>query len=168
MNNTLIEILKNPLGSDERNKLRAYGIETIGIRRKGVLEEFQEFTGYKAFSAFWEKTYAKQPERSSGGVISNLDSIPSFITFHIKIDFSLFSFPDYQRLYKLMLSANEFTVQAFDPLAGVPIEQNMYFAPDSLPKFVTMARKYNGEKFVEILGVQDYTIELIGTNTEDG
>jgi hypothetical protein len=31
-----------------------------------------------------------------------------------------------------------------------------------------MARKYNGEKFVEILGVQDYTIELIGTNTEDG
>jgi uncharacterized repeat protein (TIGR02543 family) len=40
----------------------------------------------------------------------------------------------------------------------------MYFAPDQMPKLYTRARKLQGEKFIEVLGIQDYTIELIGTN----
>jgi hypothetical protein len=42
----------------------------------------------------------------------------------------------------------------------------MYFAPDQMPKLYAVARKLQGQsdKYIEVLGVQDYTIELIGTN----
>jgi uncharacterized repeat protein (TIGR02543 family) len=42
----------------------------------------------------------------------------------------------------------------------------MYFAPDQMPKLYAVARRLQGDKFVEVLGIQDYTIELIGTNAD--
>ena len=49
------------------------------------------FTDYSAFSFLWEKTYVKSPVRSGNGTIGNLNSYATFLTPHLKIDFSLMS-----------------------------------------------------------------------------
>jgi uncharacterized repeat protein (TIGR02543 family) len=42
----------------------------------------------------------------------------------------------------------------------------MYFATEQMPKLWAIARALDGAEWTELLGVQDYTIELIGTNTD--
>jgi hypothetical protein len=147
------------LSVDERaDNYNAEGITSITI-------DGNEFTGYKAFSFIWEKTFAKEPERSSSGVIGNLDSYPTFITPHLKIDFSMISIDDYRRLYNLILNRNEFDVTCYDVVNNCMTTNKMYFAPDQFPKLFTMARHLSqGGKFIELTGVRDYTVELIGTN----
>ena len=128
------------------------------------------FTGYKTYSFFWEKTYVSEPVRSSGGVISDLNSYATFITPHLQIKFSLMSMEDYRTLYGLILSKNEFLVTCYNPITNETTTNNMYFYPDSLPKLNMLARNvFNQgakEKWVELLGVQDYTIEMVGTNVD--
>lgn len=155
---TMYDILKNSL-VERRER---YGTTAISH----IVIDGNKFGGYKTFSSFWEKTYAKQPERSASGVIGNLNSIPTFVTFHLKIDFAMMSIDDYRRLYNLMLSRNEFTVTAYNVLDNSTHTCKMYFAPDQMPKLYAVARKLQGQgdKYIEVLGVQDYTIELIGTN----
>ena len=63
-------------------------------------------------------------------------------------------------------SKNEFLVTAYNVITGGTQTCKMYFAPDQMPKLYAVARKLQGEKFVEVLGVRDYTIELIGTNND--
>lgn len=155
---TMYDILKNPL-SERRER---YGTTAISH----IVIDGNKFGGYKTFSSFWEKTYVKQPERSSSGVIDNLNSYATFVTFHLKVDFAMMSIDDYRRLYDLMLDRNEFTVTAYNVRTNQPYTCKMYFAPDQMPKLYAVARKLQGQgdKYIEILGVQDYTIELIGTN----
>lgn len=153
---TMYDILKNPLST----RRERYG--TTDIRK--ITIDGNEFGGYKAFSSFWEKTYVKEPTRSASGVIDNLNSYTTFVTFHLKCDFAMMSIDDYRRLYDLMLDRNEFTVTAYNVLTNSNYTCKMYFAPDQMPKLYMVARKLNGESFTEVLGVQDYTIELIGTN----
>ena len=156
---TMRDVLSKPL-SQRRGE---YGTTEIQY----IIIDQNKFGGYKTFSSYWEKTYAKQPERSASGVISNLDSYPTFVTFHLTINFAMMSIDDYRRLYELMLSKNEFIVTAYDATTGSTHTCKMYFAPDQMPKLYAVARRLQGEKFVEVLGVQDYTIELIGTNNDE-
>ena len=153
---TMVDMLKSSLS--ERKE--SYG--TTDIQK--IIIDGNEFGGYKTFSSYWEKTYVKQPERSSDGTIGNLNSYASFITFHLKVNFAMMSIDDYRRLYDLMLSRNEFTVTAYNVLTNKPHTCKMYFAPDQMPTLYAVARRLQGEKYLEVLGVQDYTIELIGTN----
>jgi uncharacterized repeat protein (TIGR02543 family) len=46
----------------------------------------------------------------------------------------------------------------------------MYFATESMPKLLTITRMLSGatDPIIELLGVQDYTVEMIGTNTQLG
>lgn len=125
------------------------------------------FSGYKAFTFIWEKTFVKEPTRSSNGTIGNLNSYATFITPHLKINFAMISIDDYRRLYRLILQKNEFTVTCYDVISDSKITKKMYFAPDQFPTLYTVARKLaSGEKFIELTGVKDYTVELIGTNNE--
>lgn len=125
------------------------------------------FSGYKAFTFIWEKTFVKEPTRSSNGTIGNLNSYATFITPHLKINFAMMSIDDYRRLYRLILQKNEFTVTCYDIISDSKITKKMYFAPDQFPTLYTVARKLSsGEKFIELTGVKDYTVELIGTNNE--
>ena len=158
MGTSIIDILSKPLS--QRKEL--YG--TTDIQK--LIIDGHEFSGYKTFSSHWEKTYIEQPERSASGVIDNLDDYATFTTFIVKVNFAMMSIEDYRRLYALMLQKNEFLVTAYNVLDGQAITQKMYFAPDQMPKLYAMARKLQGEKFIEVLGVQDYTIELIGTNAD--
>ena len=155
---TMYDILKNSL-VERRER---YGTTAISH----IVIDGNKFGGYKTFSSFWEKTYVKQPERSASGVIDNLNSYATFVTFHLKVDFAMMSIDDYRRLYDLMLDRNEFTVTAYNILTNQPYTCKMYFAPDQMPKLYAVARKLQGQgdKYIEVLGVQDYTIELIGTN----
>lgn len=162
---TMYDILRNPLAV----RRERYGTTEISH----IVIDGNKFGGYKTFSSFWEKTYPEQPERSTGGVIGNLNSYATFVTFHVMINYAMMSIDDYRRLYTLMLSRNEFIVTAYNVLNNSTHTCKMYFAPDQMPKLYTMARKLQGlqgaeEKFIEVLGVQDYTIELIGTNAPLG
>lgn len=124
------------------------------------------FTDYKAFSFIWEKSYVKSPERSGSGVIGNLDSYATFVTPHLKIDFSMMSIDSYRTMMNLIYSKNEFLVTCYDVVHNEQTTNKMYFATEEMPKLWTIARALNGEEWTELLGVQDYTVELIGTNSQ--
>jgi hypothetical protein len=94
----------------------------------------------------------------------DLSSNAWFITPHLRIDFSLISYDDFKRLRQQQLSKLTFMLTCYDTDFGRTIKEEVYFHPDTLPNFQFMARKLNGEKWTEILGAKDYTIELVGTN----
>ena len=124
------------------------------------------FTDFSAFTFLMEKSYVKSPVRSNSGAIENLDSYATFLTPHLKIDFSLMSIDSYRTMMKLLRSKNEFTVTCYDIVNNIDVTHNMYFATEQMPKLWSIAKALNGDEWVELLGVQDYTIELIGTNTD--
>lgn len=154
----IIDIL-NLDSAQRKEKYTAVGIGIVKI--DGV-----EFTDYKAFSFLMEKSYVKSPERSADGSISNLNSHPFFVTPHLKIDFSLLSIDSYRALMTLIYSKNEFLVECYNIVSQRVETHKMYFATEEMPKLWTIARAINGEQWVELLGVEDYTIEMIGTNAD--
>jgi hypothetical protein len=124
----------------------------------------ETYTGYKGYSFFYEMTLVKQPERTQDGSM-DLSSHAYFITPHLRIDFSLISYDDFVRIRKQQLSKLTFNLTCFDTDHQTMLTtEEVYFHPDSLPKFELMARRLNGEKWTEILGAKDYTVELVGTN----
>jgi hypothetical protein len=112
-----------------------------------------------------EKSYVKSPVRSGSGSIENLDSYASFLTPHLKIDFSTVSIDTYRVLMKLLRSKNEFTVTCYDVVNDKDVTHKMYFSTEQMPKLWSIAKALNGDEWIELLGVEDFTVELIGTNT---
>ena len=153
---TIAEILRLSV-EDRKSAYKAEGIGTVEI-------DGNKFTDYKAFSFLWEKSYVKSPERSGDGSIANLNSYATFVTPHLKIDFSMMSIDSYRTLMTLLYSKNEFTVTCYDIVNNKPTTNKMYFSTEEMPKLWTIARALNGEEWTELLGVQDYTVEMIGTN----
>lgn len=148
--NKLEEILNN--GSD----YVAYGIDGYTV---------DEIT-YKDFSDYsftWEKTYIKQIERSGNGSMGNLETYSTFITPHLTVTYDLMTITDYRSIMKQFLSKNQFTVTCYDPINDKMTTNTMYFATPNAPKYYY--RTENNKK-VEIIGVQNYTVELIGTNND--
>ena len=117
----------------------------------------QKIGGYGTYSFYIQKTYAKEPTRSSSGSIDNLDSYSTFLTPTVKIKFNALSLEQYQKIIKIIHSKNEHRVSCYDVVYDEIRTFNAYFAPDDYP-----------ELFVydfELIGVLNYEIELIGTNT---
>lgn len=167
-NLTIGEILQYSLEERKNSRFNAMGKDKDGnaidiskVDIDGVI-----FTDYKAFSFVWEDSYVKSPERSGSGTIENLNSYAWFLTPHLKIDFSLLSIDSYRKLIvDLKHKKREFTVTCYDPTYNEMTTNKMYFPPEEMPKLLTIARALNGEQWVELLGVQDYTVEMIGTNS---
>ena len=155
---TIAEILRMSV-EQRKTAYSATGIDKVII-------DGNEFTDYKAFSFIWEKSYVKSPERSGDGSITNLNSYATFTTPHLKIDFSLMSIDSYRRLMELIYSRNEFLVTCYDIVGNRTTTNKMYFATEEMPKLWTIARALNGEEWVELLGVQEYVVEMIGTNAD--
>lgn len=125
------------------------------------------FTDYSAFSFLWEKSYVKSPMRSGDGTIGNLNSYSTFITPHLKIDFGLMSIDSYRVLMNLIYSKNEFLVTCYDVVNNKDTTNKMYFSTEEMPKLWTIVDALNGdENAVMLLGVQDYTVEMIGTKAD--
>jgi hypothetical protein len=143
---------------DRTSAYKANGIETVTI-------DGNEFSDYGAFSFIWEKSYVKSPERSANGSIGNLDSYPTFITPHLKIDFSMMSIDSYRKLMSLIYMKKEFKVTCYDVVNNRITTNLMYFSTEEMPKLWTIVEALNGnENAVELLGIQEYTVEMIGTN----
>jgi hypothetical protein len=161
---TIKEILE--LSPEQRKSLyQASGLpnKTIDI----VKIDDEDFKDYSAFSFLMEKSYFKSPTRSSDGSIPDLDTYAWFVTPHLKIDFSMMSIEAYRKIMKMLRSKNEFTVTCYDVVEDKNVTHNMYFATEQMPKLWTIAKALNGGKpWVELIGVNDYTVELIGTNTD--
>ena len=128
------------------------------------------FTNYGQYQFLWEKTFVKQPERSADGSIGNLNSYATFLTPHLIIDFSIMSIDDYRAIMELIYGRNEYTVECYDPIYNKTIAVNMYFATEEMAKLHTIARvRFNGadwEDWIELVGVDEYKVELIGTNSD--
>lgn len=137
-----------------------------------VVIDGNKFDNYGAYSFIWEKSYVKSPERSQGnGVIGNLDSYATFLTGHFKIDFSVMSIDYYRTLMKLIYSKNEFTVECYDVVYNKRIKLKMYFSTEEMPTLFTIAEKLQKskdewEEYIELVGVEGYTVEMIGTNND--
>ena len=113
--------------------------------------------GYFEYSYLDEKSYFTSPVRSSGGVIDNLNSYATFLTPRLVINFKMIDIEAYRTVMKLLQSKNEFTVSCYDIVNDTRVTHNMYFATPSMPSIY--------QKYLQVLGIKDYTIELIGTNT---
>lgn len=149
---------------DERRD--EYRVDTVGKEMQTVVIDGNEFTDYGAFSFIREKSYFDEPTRSADGVISNLDNYATFTTPHLTINFSLLSIDSYRTLMNLIYTKNEFRVTCYDIVQNKRVTERMYFATEEMPKIFAIARAYQGEKWLELLGVQDYTVEMIGTNAD--
>ena len=151
------DILSMPLEVREA-AYKANGIDVVTI-------DGNEFRDYGAFSFLWEKSYVKSPVRSGDGSIGNLNSYATFLTPHLKIDFSLMSIDSYRTLMGLIYLKNEFTVTCYDIVNNSTTTNRMYFSTEEMPKLWTIAHELNSEEdWVELVGVQDYVVEMIGTN----
>lgn len=119
---------------------------------------------YRNYIFWWEKTYKKSPERADDGSMGDLNNnYATFITPHLIVEYDQMTIDDYRSIMKQFLSKNEFTVTCYDPINNEMTTNKMYFATPSTPKYYY---RTEDNKNVEILGVHDYTVELIGTNNQ--
>jgi hypothetical protein len=160
---TLRDILEM---SPEERKAR-YRVDSGNKHIDKVTINGNVFTDYSAFSFLWEKSYVKSPVRSGDGSIGNLNSYSTFLTPHLKIDFGLMSIDSYRKIMQLIYSSNEFLVTCYDVVNNKDTTNKMYFTTEEMPKLWTIVDALNGdENAVMLLGVQDYTVEMVGTNVE--
>ena len=129
------------------------------------------FRNYGAYSFIWEKTFVKSPERSANGSIGNLNSYATFLTPHLILDFSVMSIDDYRQIMLLHYGANEFTVECYDPIYNRKIKAKMYFGTEEMAKLYTISQNRllpdgQWEEWVDLVGVTEYKVELIGTNND--
>ena len=155
--------IREILEMSRANRIAEY--KAVGI--ENVIIDGNVFTDYGVFSFLWEKSYVKSPVRSGDGTIGNLDSYAWFLTPHLKIDFSLMSIDSYRTLMKLIYSKNEFTVTCYDVVYNKTETHKMYFTTEEMPKLWAIVDALNGdENAIMLLGVQDYTVEMVGSNSE--
>lgn len=118
----------------------------------------EEFSGFFEYTYLDEKTYFTEPSRSLDGTIENLNSYTSFLTAHLKMDYTYMQIEDYRRLMRLLNSKNEFTVTAYDIVNDTRVTRKMYFATPNMPKVHT--------RYLQAKGILNYTVELIATNAD--
>lgn len=146
-----------------------YEYEALGI--DCVKIDDNTFTNYGQYQFIWEKTFVKSPERSANGEIGNLNSYATFLTPHLILNFSVMSIEDYREIMKMHYSRNEFVVKCYDPIYNQTITAKMYFATEEMAKLYTIAQNRllpdgQWEEWLDIVGVTEYTVELIGTNND--
>lgn len=114
--------------------------------------------GYFEYSFLEEKSYAENPTRSDDGSIVGLEDMRTFLTPRLIIKYNMMDIEDYRTLMKLIKSKNTFIVTCYDIVEDKRVTHEMYFAPPSMPVIY--------QQYLMALGVQDFAIELIGTNTD--
>ena len=166
--NSVYDILKK-IGTTEYKNGVIKQYEAVGISQVKI--DGNTFTNYGQYRFVWEKAYPKSPERSADGSMGNLNSYATFLTPHLIMDFSVMSIDDYREIMLLHYSANEFTVECYDPIYNHTIKVKMYFATEEMAKLYTIAQNRllpdgQWEEWVDLIGVTEYSVELIGTNND--
>lgn len=165
---SIAQIMKMPI--EERHNI--YNANSANKKIDTVYIDDIELTDYGVYSFYWEKTYVKSPERAMDGSMHNLDSYSTFITGHFKINFSLMSIDDYRKVMKLIYKKNEFSVKCYDVVFDRQVQLKMYFATQEMPKLWNIVNKIQKspeewEDWVDLVGVEGCTVEMIGTNTDN-
>jgi hypothetical protein len=106
-----------------------------------------------------EKSYHEQPVRSQDGSIVDLDDYTTFLTPRLIIKYNMMNIEDYRTLMTFLKSKNTFQVTCYDIVADRRVTHEMYFANPQMPIIY--------QRYLAALGVQEYNIELIGTNRKN-
>lgn len=128
--------------NDDLAKIWIGGEEFIGI-------------GYQGLMTVNTKTYATEPTRSNDGSIPNIDDHDTFVVPRCKVNFKFFNIRDYQRLCRVLNSANQFPVSYFDKQFGEHRTYMMYVEPEEMAKIYNVG--------TSVIGVLDYEVSFIGT-----
>ena len=117
----------------------------------------EEFSGiaYQGLMTVNTKTYVEEPVRANDGSISNIDDHDTFIVPRCKVNFKFFNIRDYQRLCRVVNSANQFPVRYFDKQFGEFKEYYMYMEPEEMAKMFNVG--------TSVIGLLDYEVSFIGT-----
>ena len=117
----------------------------------------EEFTGigYQGLMTVNTKTYVEEPTRANDGSIPNIDDHDTFIVPRCKVNFKFFNIRDYQRLCRVINSANQFPVSYFDKQFGEHRTYMMYVEPEEMAKIYNVG--------TSVIGVLDYEVSFIGT-----
>lgn len=115
-----------------------------------------ELTGYAEYSYLEEKSYTTQPVRTNDGKINEIEEYETFLTPRLVIRYNMMGIDDYRETMKLLKTSNGFIVRCYDPVENKRVVNEMYVAPTSMPKIY--------QQYLITLGIQDFSIELIGTN----
>lgn len=117
-------------------------------------EEFAGI-GYQGLMTVNTKTYVEEPTRANDGSIPNIDDHDTFIVPRCKVNFKFFNIRDYQRLCRVVNSANQFPVKFFDKQFGEFREYMMYAEPEEMAKMFNVG--------TSVIGLLDYEVSFIGT-----
>lgn len=117
----------------------------------------EKFSGiaYQGLLTVNTKTYVDEPTRANDGSMPNIDEHDTFVVPRCKVNFKFFNIKDYQRLCRVVNSANQFPVSYFDSQFGEFRTYMMYAEPEE------MTRLYNVGTYV--IGKLDFEISFIGT-----
>ena len=115
-----------------------------------------EVTGYAEYSFLEEKSYKTQPVRSQDGKIEEIEEYATFLTPRLIIKYNMMGIEDYRALMKMLKRKNAFYVTCYDVVEDKIVTNEMYVATPSMPIIY--------QQYLMALGIQEYTIELIGTN----
>lgn len=117
-----------------------------------------EVTGYAEYSYLEEKSYKEQPVRTSDGKIPEIEEYATFLTPRLIIKYNMMGIDDYRALMKMIKRKNSFVVTCYDVVEDKIVSKEMYVAPTSMPIIY--------QQYLIALGIQEFTIEFIGTNNE--
>lgn len=117
----------------------------------------EEFTGigYQGLMTVNTKTYVEEPTRANDGSIPNIDDHDTFVVPRCKVNFKFFNIRDYQRLCRVVNSANQFPVKFFDKQFGEFREYMMYAEPEEMAKMFNIG--------TSVIGLLDYEVSFVGT-----
>lgn len=115
-----------------------------------------ELTGYAEYSYLEEKSYKTQPVRTQDGAIPEIEEYATFLTPRLIIKYNMMHIDDYRSLMKMLKRKNAFNVTFYDVVEDKIVTHEMYVATPSMPIIY--------QQFLMALGIQEYVIELIGTN----
>ena len=111
--------------------------------------------GYQGLLTVNSKTYVESPSRSNDGSMPNINDHDSFVVPRCKINFKYLKIEDYQRLCRILNSANEFPVTYYDKESGEFVTHMMYVEPEEMKKIFNVG--------TYVFGVLDYDVSFIGT-----
>ena len=111
--------------------------------------------GYQGLLTVNSKTYVESPTRSNDGSMPNINDHDSFVVPRCKINFKYLKIEDYQRLCRVLNSANEFPVTYYDKESGEFVTHMMYVEPEEMKKIFNVG--------TYVFGVLDYDVSFIGT-----
>ena len=117
-----------------------------------------ELTGYAEYSYLDEKSYKTQPVRSQDGAIEEIEEYATFLTPRLIVKYNMMGIDDYRSFMKMIKGRNGFAVQCYDPVEDKIVTNEMYVATPSMPIIY--------QQYLSALGIQEYAIEMIGTNSQ--